>query len=58
MMIRQGVATVPATETAILRMIRETDGEKYEDVRSLNQELTFSEAAKVFKTRKASLLTI
>jgi ATP-dependent DNA helicase RecG len=35
-----------STETAILRMIKETDGEKYEDVRSLNQELTFNEASK------------
>ena len=52
--VRQGASTVPATETAILRMIRETDGEKYEDVRSLNQELTFFEAAKEFKTRKIS----
>ena len=51
--VRQGASTVPATETAIIRMIRETDGEKYEDVRSLNQELTFSETAKVFKSRKA-----
>jgi len=55
--VRQGVSTVPATETAILRMIRETDGEKYEDVRSLNQELTFSEAAKEFKTQKVSFGT-
>jgi ATP-dependent DNA helicase RecG len=38
-------------------MIRETDGEKYEDVRSLNQELTFSEAAKEFKARKVSFGT-
>ena len=52
--VRQGASTVPATETAILLMIRETDGEKYEDVRSLNQVLTFSEAAKEFKTRKVS----
>jgi len=52
--VRQGVSTVPATETAILRMIRETDGEKYEDVRSLNQELTFAEAEKEFKIRKVS----
>ena len=52
--VRQGASTVPATETAIIRMIRETDGEKYEDIRSLNQELTFTEAAKEFKTRKVS----
>ena len=47
--IRQGASTVPATETAILRMIKETDGEKYEDIRSLNQDLTFIEAIKEFQ---------
>ena len=47
--VRQGASSVPATETAILRMIKETDGEKYEDVRSLNQELTFAQATKEFK---------
>jgi ATP-dependent DNA helicase RecG len=47
--VRQGASTVPATETAILRMIKETDGEKYEDVRSLNQTLTFSETENEFK---------
>ena len=50
--VRQGVSSVPATETAILHMIRETDGEKYEDVRSLNQELTFESAEKEFSTRQ------
>jgi ATP-dependent DNA helicase RecG len=49
--IRQGASTVPATETAILRMIKETDGEKYEDVRSLNQELTFAHAAREFSAQ-------
>jgi len=47
--IRHGASTVPANETAILKMIKETDGEKYEDIRSLNQQLTFVEAAKEFK---------
>ena len=49
--VRQGASTVPANETAILKMIKETDGEKYEDIRSLNQELTFFEAEKEFKVR-------
>jgi ATP-dependent DNA helicase RecG len=49
--IRHGVSNIPATETAILQMIKETDGEQYEDVRSLNQELTFVEADKEFKTQ-------
>ena len=51
--VRQGTSTVPATETAILRMIKETDGEKYEDVRSLQQELTFGETTKEFKKQNA-----
>jgi len=46
--VRQGASSVPATETAILRMIKETDGEKYEDIRCLNQTLTFVEAEKEF----------
>ena len=39
--VRQGTASVPASEDAIRRMIKETYGDKYEVVRSLNQELTF-----------------
>lgn len=50
--IRQGASSVPATETAILRMIRDTDGERYEDIRSLNQDLTFNEAQKEFDVHK------
>lgn len=46
--IRQGASSVPATEAAILKMIRETDGENYEQVRSLNQNLTFHETRKAF----------
>jgi ATP-dependent DNA helicase RecG len=46
--VRQGVASAPATETAILHMIRETDGERYEDIRSLNHDLTFEVAADSF----------
>jgi len=49
--VRQGTSSVPATETAILRMIQETDGEKYEDIRALNQELTFAETQKEFQGR-------
>jgi ATP-dependent DNA helicase RecG len=49
--IRQGASTVPASETAILAMIKETDGEKYENVRSLNQDLTFAEAKRFFASK-------
>jgi len=55
--IRQGASTVPATDTTILRMIKETDGEKYEEVRSLNQELLFIEAVKMFNMQNISLET-
>jgi ATP-dependent DNA helicase RecG len=50
--VRHAASTVPASETAILKMIKETDGEEYEDVRSLNQELTFSYAKKEFEKAK------
>jgi ATP-dependent DNA helicase RecG len=50
--VRQGASTVSATEAVILNMIKETDGEKYEEVRSLNQELTFNAAKKFFDTEK------
>lgn len=49
--IRHGASSVPATDTAIRRMIKDTDGDKYEDVRSIIQELTFLEATKEFETR-------
>lgn len=39
--VRQGTASVPATETTILKMIKETSGEAFEETRSLNQSLTF-----------------
>ena len=50
--IRQSSSSVPASETAILNMIRETSGDRYEDARSLNQQLTF-EAAAAYFARKA-----
>ena len=50
--VRQGSSSVPATETAILKMIKETDGEEYENVRSLNQELTFTATKKEFDIAK------
>jgi len=47
--VRQGASSVPASETAILNMIKETDGEKYEEMRSLNQDLTFTTTEQFFK---------
>jgi ATP-dependent DNA helicase RecG len=53
--VRNGASSVPASETAILKMIKETDGEKYEDTRSLNQDLLFTEAGKKFKSKNIPL---
>lgn len=49
--IRQGSSSVPASETAIRNMIKETDGERYESIRSLEQNLTFAETEKVFTAK-------
>ena len=49
--VRHGAASVPATVTAIRRMIRETDGESYEKLRSTLQKLTFESAKAEFMRR-------
>ncbi len=49
--VRQGYSSVPATNTAIRRMIKETDGDRFEDMRSLEQNLTFESAKKTFEER-------
>lgn len=49
--VRQGASSVPATESAIRKMIKETDGDAYENMRSLNQELTFETAEREFGKR-------
>ena len=46
--VRHGTASVPATETAILSMIKETTGDSFEETRSLNQNLTFFQAEEEF----------
>lgn len=50
--VRQGYSSVPATDTIIRRMIKETDGDRFEAMRCLNQELTFEAAKKEFALRK------
>lgn len=50
--VRQGYSSVPATDTVIRRMIKETDGDRFEAMRCLNQELTFEAAKKEFVFRK------
>lgn len=49
--VRQSASSVPASETAILNMIKETSGDRYEDARSLNQQLTFEKAESYFTKR-------
>lgn len=47
--IRQGTSSVPASEDYIRQMIKETDGDSFEKLRSLNQDLTFNYADMIFK---------
>lgn len=49
--VRQSASSVPASETAILNMIKETSGDCYEDARSINQQLTFAKAENYFAKR-------
>lgn len=49
--VRQGYSSVPASNTAIRRMIKETDGDYFEEMRSLEQDLTFEAAEKEFSER-------
>ena len=50
--VRQGYLAVPATDAAIRQMIKETDGDRFEAMRSMNQELTFETMEKEFQLRK------
>jgi len=47
--VRQGASSVPASQSAIIKMIKETDGDSYEELRSLIQELTFNVLTDEFK---------
>lgn len=49
--VRQGFSSVPATDTAIRRMIKETDGDRFEKMRSLEQNLTFEATENEFQRR-------
>ena len=49
--VRQGTSSVPATSTAIRRMIKDTDGDSFEAMRSLEQNLTFQATEKEFALR-------
>ena len=49
--VRQGYSSVPATDAAIRLMIKETDGDHFEAMRSLNQNLTFYATTEEFQLR-------
>ena len=49
--VRQSYSSVPATDTAIRQMIKETDGDSFENMRSINQALTFEKTKKEFEKR-------
>ena len=47
--VRQGTSSVQASPEQIRRMIKESDGDNYEDTRCLEQELTFDAARTAFQ---------
>lgn len=49
--VRSGTTSAPASEDAIRRMIKMTDGDSYENNRSLIQELTFTSLNKEMERR-------
>ena len=50
--VRQGASNGPASENKIKQMIKESDGDCFEDARSLNQELTFDYAKEYFRKKE------
>ena len=47
--VRQGTSSVPASPDQIRQMIKDSDGDVFEENRSLNQDLTFEAAQKAFQ---------
>lgn len=47
--VREGATSVPASPAKIRRMIKDSDGEIFEERRAASQDLTFEEAQKTFK---------
>lgn len=52
--VRSGALSVPSSDTAILRMVQETDGDTFEIRRSLKQDLSFEYAASEFEKKGLS----
>lgn len=53
--VRNGTSADPATDTAIRKMIKETDGDSFESMRSLEQSLSFKSAEEEFSKRNVQL---
>lgn len=53
--VRNGSATLPSSDTAILRMVKETEGDSFETGLSLNQDLTFDYAVPQFEEQGLEL---
>lgn len=49
--LRQGPSNVPASEAAILKMIKDTAGDSYEEARSIEQDLTFTKTTDFFNKK-------
>lgn len=49
--IRHGLSSIPASDSTIRNMIKETDGDVYESLRSINQDLTFNSCENELKNR-------
>lgn len=47
--VRQGASSVPASSEQIRQMIKESDGDTFEEMRSMEQDLSFEAAANAFK---------
>ena len=50
--VRQGTSSAPASDTVIRQLIKETDGDSFEEMRSMEQGLTFAAVEEEFKKRK------
>lgn len=52
--VRHGVSSVPAADEAIRQMLKESDGTAFDKARSINQELAFVYAEKIFQERQVA----
>lgn len=50
--VRQGTSSVQASPEQIRRMIKDSDGDVFEEMRTVSQELSFGEAERTFKRYK------